>query len=285
VRFIDRASLTIAQSWRTKATRLTRALEELDRTDLVRFRELRSDVLKNTCWTELKTELAELSNEKCWYCEAKIDRDYGAVDHFRPKAGVTGESDHLGYWWLAYEPNNYRLSCTICNSPSAGGKGKHNWFPLQPNSPRAVNPGEEIHERVEILDPCVNNEPVLMIFDMKGKPQPAVSESTDAVAYRRVLESIRVYYLDKFSTCKVRKGLMLEVDAAVSNIQRIERVMSALPAPEPDLEALVDDIKAKIVTKITPEAMFSTAPASALMYRRSDAPWVDDLLRQGGFLV
>jgi uncharacterized protein (TIGR02646 family) len=285
LRFIDKASLVVTKAWIDKAERLTSKLEELDRTDSARFRKLRNEVLKNACWSELKAGLVKLSSEKCWYCEAKIDREYGAVDHFRPKAGVTGEDDHLGYWWLAYDPSNYRLSCTICNSPSAGGKGKHNWFPLLPGSPRAFNPGEEINERVEILDPCVSHEPALMIFDMKGRPQPAITEATDVVAHRRVLESIRVYNLDKSSTCKLRKELMVEVDDAVNIIQQIEQVMSTLPAPEPELEASVNAIKTKIVNKITPEAVFSTAPASALMYRRSDAPWVDDLLRQGGFLL
>lgn len=55
------------------------------------------------------------------------------VEHFRPKAEVAGETDHTGYFWLAYEVSNYLASCGTCN-----GAIKRNHFPLAVGSVRAT---------------------------------------------------------------------------------------------------------------------------------------------------
>ena len=56
---------------------------------------------------EVKNLLKVIFNNKCAYCECKIN--IGAhydTEHFRPKAF---------YYWLAYEWTNFLLSCQICN--------------------------------------------------------------------------------------------------------------------------------------------------------------------------
>lgn len=59
----------------------------------------------------------------CAYCQEDLPRgDRGDVEHFRPK--------NL-YWWLAYEFDNYLLSCTVCNSSFKSKK-----FPILPRSRR-----------------------------------------------------------------------------------------------------------------------------------------------------
>jgi len=66
------------------------------------------------------------------------------VEHFRPKTRVstTGGIEYW-YWFLAFNPINYRLSSQISNRltrksvlGATGGKG--NKFPLMPDSPRAT---------------------------------------------------------------------------------------------------------------------------------------------------
>lgn len=65
---------------------------------------------------EVKAKLDELFHGKCAYCEtpyaatAPVD-----VEHYRPKGAVEGESDHLGYWWLAMVWANLLPSCIDCN--------------------------------------------------------------------------------------------------------------------------------------------------------------------------
>jgi uncharacterized protein (TIGR02646 family) len=63
-----------------------------------------------------KSALKTLYKHKCAYCET--DTTAGAplqVEHFRPKAGIMGDSTHYGYYWIAYEWSNLTLGCSICN--------------------------------------------------------------------------------------------------------------------------------------------------------------------------
>lgn len=64
-------------------------------------------------------------HNKCAFCET--DPSAGAtpqVDHYRPKAKVTGEMNHPGYYWLGYEWSNLLLACPACNNR------KRNQFPV-----------------------------------------------------------------------------------------------------------------------------------------------------------
>jgi hypothetical protein len=112
---------------------------------------------------------------KCAYCEQPISANqYGDIDHFRPKSGVTNEDGtpvlvttdgaikaHPGYYWLAYSWRNLLPSCEICNRPSkhrSGEKtiGKRTQFPVRDF--RAARPGEEEQEEPLLVHP-VEDEP------------------------------------------------------------------------------------------------------------------------------
>ena len=98
-------------------------------------------------WRELKDRLGELLHDKCWFCETQIDRSDNAVDHFRPKKAVSGTANpHAGYRWLAFALENFRYSCTYCNSrrvDQIGGTagGKANLFPLVNETKRVYTEG------------------------------------------------------------------------------------------------------------------------------------------------
>ena len=84
-------------------------------------------------WSELKWHLFDLFYGKCAYCEAKPQAvSTGDVEHYRPKAKVTGDDDwpgdsgHPGYYWLAYDLDNLLPSCESCNR----NFGKMNRFPV-----------------------------------------------------------------------------------------------------------------------------------------------------------
>ncbi len=77
--------------------------------------------------------LEELYHHKCGYCET--DTTAGApmqVEHYRPKAKITKETTHEGYYWVAYEWSNLLLSCAKCNNK------KRNHFPI--TGTRVVTP-------------------------------------------------------------------------------------------------------------------------------------------------
>lgn len=75
---------------------------------------------------EVKKRLATIYNNKCAFCES--DTTAGAVlqvEHYRPKAKVTDEPTHEGYYWLGYEWINLLYACSACN------RAKSNSFPIE----------------------------------------------------------------------------------------------------------------------------------------------------------
>ena len=96
-------------------------------------------------WSEFKPILIKYFGEKCWYSECTLKGSYGDVDHFRPKNLSKDVSGDIiledGYWWLAYDYLNYRLSCEICNRPYGNG-GKDNFFPIKAGTTPAIKPNK-----------------------------------------------------------------------------------------------------------------------------------------------
>jgi uncharacterized protein (TIGR02646 family) len=156
---------------------------------------------KHTIWKHLKKTLAKASNNKCWYCESEELRSDMAVDHFRPKNQVAECPSHPGYWWLAFDWENYRFSCNFCNSPHGTAEdptrgGKHDHFPLFTPPPRALVPEDDWREeRPKLLDPVVPGDAVLLIFLDDGNPRPRYDVTENAVAFERANVSIELYHL------------------------------------------------------------------------------------------
>jgi uncharacterized protein (TIGR02646 family) len=81
--------------------------------------------------TAVKDELLRAQAGKCAFCESHVRHvSYGAVEHFRPKAGYkqrTGDTlKRPGYYWLAYTWDNLFFCCQLCNE-----QFKENLFPLK----------------------------------------------------------------------------------------------------------------------------------------------------------
>lgn len=70
---------------------------------------------KHGIWSQFKPIFIKYYGEKCWYSECSLEGSFGDIDHFRPKNKSTDEQKNEilpdGYWWLAYDYLNYRLSC------------------------------------------------------------------------------------------------------------------------------------------------------------------------------
>ncbi|WP_285769116.1 hypothetical protein [Peribacillus sp. SI8-4] len=102
---------------------------------------------------EVKEALRTLFNHKCAYCESRVSHiDHGDVEHWRPKGGVTGQSGHKGYYWLASEWDNLLLACSICNGK--GYKGNH--FPLAAGYTYATKSKDDYRtlEKPLLINPC-----------------------------------------------------------------------------------------------------------------------------------
>ena len=83
---------------------------------------------------DVRAALDVIYKSKCAFCET--DPSAGVtmqVEHFRPKAKVTGANTHPGYYWVAYKWSNLLLACPACNNK------KRNRFPVN-NARIATHP-------------------------------------------------------------------------------------------------------------------------------------------------
>lgn len=145
-------------------------------------------------WTAVRDAFAAYSHDKCWYVECKNLGTDDDIDHFRPKAGVKEDPDHPGYYWLAFDWTNLRLSCHRANRPrtnpetgATGGKAGH--FPLVDPATRARAPGDDLsREEPALLDPTKMADVILLTFTPNGevdlspqyKGQPLAEAKFDA---------------------------------------------------------------------------------------------------------
>lgn len=123
-------------------------------------------------WSKFKQEFTEAQLGKCGFCESHVlGMQYGDVEHFQPKAEVHELDDDPdrwgteslwkssvegrytkkniikpGYWWRAYEWDNYLLSCQICNQ-----QWKQNLYPV--DGPRVLTKDAETTEIPLLLSP------------------------------------------------------------------------------------------------------------------------------------
>lgn len=126
-------------------------------------------------WVALRRAMEELSHGKCWYIECRNLGTDDDVDHYRPKGRISEDSDHPGYYWLAFSWRNLRLSCQRANrartSPETGvtgGKADH--FPLIDPDSRARGPADDLQlETPAILDPTNPADPPLLTFLPNGE--------------------------------------------------------------------------------------------------------------------
>ncbi|WP_024276984.1 hypothetical protein [Xanthobacter sp. 126] len=101
----------------------------------------------SSIWSDVKVVYMALQYNKCIYCERVLGAELTGksehdVEHFRPKGRVmtwpyaarkpkvsytfsTGTPNSIGYYWLAYDIENYACSCKGCNSDR-----KRDYFPI-----------------------------------------------------------------------------------------------------------------------------------------------------------
>jgi hypothetical protein len=157
----------------------------------------------NTTWRDVKGSLEDASNRKCWYTESKNPGCLYDVDHFRPKGRIEDSNGVVQYWYwfLAFDPENYRLSCHFSNrlnvnpeSGLTGGKGDR--FPLLGEQVHATTKAGLPSENPVLLDPCNADDCDLMEFQPDGRPVISSIHRDNSVAYHRVEQSKLLLNLD-----------------------------------------------------------------------------------------
>jgi len=157
--------------------------------------------------------LKSLSHGKCWYTEAKFTAEYPHLEHFRPKSCARNENwekCHDGYWWLAFDLENYRLSKPLPNTR------KGTYFPLRQPRLAVCEPGIALTlESPFFLDPYNEDDVALLGFNALGKPEPCREPPVDLDDWdrKRIEFSIKHYGLDDRDLCDQRKALWIAISA------------------------------------------------------------------------
>lgn len=177
--------------------------------------------------TGLLAFLNALSDGKCWYSEAKFTAEYPHLEHFRPKSCARNESwerCHDGYWWLAFDVENYRLSKPMPNTR------KGTYFPLRERAQAVCKPGIAVtRESPMFLDPTVEDDVALIGFNSHGKPEPCANPIVDLDEWdkQRIAFSIKRYGLDDNDLCNERKKLWVSLTSQFNEYMKLLQKVKA----------------------------------------------------------
>lgn len=241
MRYVDIDELNFPSGWELKAKKALDELQtEIESAELAaqlagedirlaRKKAIKQGLNKSArqkIWRDLSDSLGKLTEYKCWYSESKNPGSDKDVDHFRPKGSVAEDPTHEGYWWLAFDWQNYRYSCQWCNQRRVdtqhntdGGKLDH--FPIREGSFRAKTEADDYEDEddIDLLDPTHPNEWKLLTFRPDGQPVPVKRENTRE--HDRAKASIFFYHLDRHEFVRDRKELFRKISRIVQRMEAL----------------------------------------------------------------
>ena len=231
-------------------------------------------------WVALREAFDEYSYGKCWYTESKNPGTDDDVDHFRPKGRLAEDDKHGGYYWLAFDWTNFRLSCHRANrlrsNPETGGLGgKADHFPLIDPAARAYVESDDIgNEKPALLDPTEILDVSMLTFDAAGDAALSPEYRGSQTAEQKLDESIRHLHLNWPKFREERLGIYHRVErlvdrgakSAPSGLMQMGSVTDAFKSVLHDLQDLT-----------SPENAYSRA-ARAYIELFSHEWWVRDIV-------
>lgn len=183
-------------------------------------------------WSEVKPVFMVIQKNKCVFCERQFESEqYGKIEfdleHFRPKSSVaawpvpgrhphvyafsTGGDSAAGYYWLAYQLDNYAASCKSCNSNL-----KSNFFPI--SGLRTTAPGDLGPEQPLLCYPLGSDDAdpeSLLTF----VATTAVPKATDTQGKRRGEVMIDFFDLNRREELhRQRANMIIVLGGALANI-------------------------------------------------------------------
>ncbi len=161
---------------------------------------------------EFRTALISYQGNKCCYCEKAIGN--GQIEHYRPKSAYQAARGSSlirpGYYWLAYEWDNFLISCSDCNQADRKGtlfpvfstkRAKKPSDPLNSEKPIIINPSKEnpskyITFNLSIpvgIDKKGRGNANIKIFDLKNRPDLTSSREDILEVYKtkKIIASIK----------------------------------------------------------------------------------------------
>lgn len=215
---INRTGYTPDPAWIRQADALTQQLIRASTPDD------RNKIIdeNQAIWGKLKDFLLSISDNKCWYSEAKDTYSHMHVDHFRPKKVALGSDriDYGGYWWLAFVWTNYR----VCGG--AGNVRKKDKFPIISNKSNDPNTPIE-DELIYFLDPCEEEDVLKISFNLNGEAIPIFSSGWD---YERAKYTIENLNLNFKNLKEARKKIWVKSSTLISEIQTLMEENNSTPS-------------------------------------------------------
>ncbi len=241
-------------------------------------------------WSPFKANFINAFGDKCWYSEVpRINADFD-VDHFRPKGAIKKAKGsfaarvvngvvekHPGYWWLAFEPKNYRYACKYANQPRDKG-GKHDYFPLASEATRIWNQSTlpaHTTELVQLLDPCNLSDVELLSFDKSpGLAHSRFDQATFPDMYARVQVSTKCYNLNNKSVIGHRLKVINDVS---DDLKLLEAIWGLPPAAKQMMQVQFDAAELRLIKACDRKSPFSAA-AVAFVKPKIAEPWIVNVL-------
>ena len=265
--FIDIDKIKVEDAWNNKSIALTNEMIS----NIGSVKNVFTLIDKNDGqWTRIKKELKKLSYGKCWFSESRDVYSHYHVEHFRPKKRAINldKSKRIGYWWLAFNFENYRL----CGSVGNTKKGNH--FAVKRNI--ALSHTDPIDDEViYFLDPTNLRDCSLLAFDENGK---AYSKNTDSTSFdfERVEYTIEWLDLNYDSLQTARKikwkevyNLILEIDGLIINYNSNQSNSNKVK---------LEEKYKQVIKNISPCAEFSSTAKACL--KASGREWAIDILAE-----
>lgn len=212
---------------------------------------------------ELKKWLSSLSHDKCWYTETKFGGDYQEVEHFRPKKNTKNKdgsinTTHSGYYWLAFDLDNYRL----CKRRPNAKKGTY--FPVIDERLRASDATFDWRDELPLfLDPLDEEDYLLLSFDDNGKPVPAANIENQDI--ERVQFTIDKYFLDEDVLNRRRAEIWLTCRTLYNKYLNAMKLVKAMPNDHVRLRAQAKKDLELLKSKLAENEEFSSVAKQSLI--------------------
>lgn len=229
-------------------------------------------------WVALRDAMEQLSHGKCWYIECTNPGTDDDVDHYRPKGRINENAHHPGYYWLAFDWQNMRLSCHRANRlrynpylALTGGKADH--FPLIDEAARAYAPGDDLDSEFPcIFDPTNPADPPLLSFLPNGEVDLAPDVKGNASIEERFRQTRICLNMDWPTFRDARVELYNEV-------VRLVRLGTKLqPASSADNGSFAFLANVRTIVKMTSPRRQYSAAAKVYIQSFSDVWWIREIV-------
>ncbi|PBJ08056.1 hypothetical protein [Flavobacterium sp. ACN6] len=286
--YINPTLIKIPHEWEKQASKLKKELYLKDIDQRTAF--INSKREESWGHPDILSSLRKIVGNKCWYSEVDLTGADPNIDHFRPKGKVReididslkiSKNESVGYWWLAFDSGNFRLSSMHTNQRRVDENtdgGKWDFFPIDGERAKEKTKLTLINEAVLPFDPCSATDVALMWFGPDGKPgfkdwrrSPTLHEE------RRMKVTVWLFHLDKVELATKRSNAMEEIRLALQSADAIYQIWMQKGQNSTDQEKnYFDRALADIKNNVCDEAPFAGAKRCALQMAKSEYLWMEE---------